>query len=47
MDKNSICRLCLGSSEEFVCIFDEETFEILPEIMGLFESFQILVIYCT
>lgn len=43
MDKNSMCRLCLSSSEEFVCIFDEETSEILSEINDLLEPFQIVV----
>lgn len=43
MDINSTCRLCLRSSEEFVCIFDEETFDILPEIHELLDIFQITV----
>lgn len=41
MDINSTCRLCLGSYEEFVCIFDEETLDINPEIFELLQFLQI------
>lgn len=44
MDKNSMCRLCINVSDEFICIFDEETLEIVPEVDVLFKLFQLEVI---
>uniref|UniRef100_A0A336MHV3 CSON012588 protein n=1 Tax=Culicoides sonorensis TaxID=179676 RepID=A0A336MHV3_CULSO len=44
MDKNLVCRLCLENSDEFYCIFDEETGDLLPEIVHLFTTFNIQVI---
>ncbi|XP_063705296.1 gastrula zinc finger protein XlCGF26.1-like [Culicoides brevitarsis] len=43
IDINSTCRLCMYASDEFVCIFDEETFEMPAEIVDLFETFQIMI----
>uniref|UniRef100_A0A336KMN4 CSON012579 protein n=1 Tax=Culicoides sonorensis TaxID=179676 RepID=A0A336KMN4_CULSO len=41
MDVNLSCRLCLNTSEEYICIFDDETGKSNREIANLLEMFQL------
>lgn len=43
MDINSTCRLCMHTSDEFVCIFDEETFAMPAEVEDLFEILHLQI----